>query len=97
VAVEWLLHFLEYIVDSLSHTVSRATVLTGVKKESQEVFTPDYGDPGWFQGSDMGHHEWVCHPPHPLTQDDFVNRADWMRAVKDRESPEKLPVPEWKR
>ncbi len=155
---------IEYIVDSLSHAVSQGPMLAGVKKRFEKWFTPDYGDSGWFQGSDLGHqgyseylvywdqdedttgvdhfytetikaniknkfysallgpyqplfltgpkfgpnyHEWllrlknafdphwVCHPPVPLAQDAFVNRADWMKPVKDWESPEQLPVPKW--
>jgi glycolate oxidase len=39
---------------------------------------------------------WVCHPPVPLAHDEFVNRAPWMKKMKDWESPKKLPMPEWK-
>jgi glycolate oxidase len=29
----------------------------------------------------------VCHPPVPLAHDEFVERAEWMRPLKDWESP----------
>ena len=31
---------------------------------------------------------WVCHPPVPLAHDVFVDRAEWMKPIKDWESPE---------
>jgi glycolate oxidase len=34
--------------------------------------------------------KWVCHPPVPLGHDEFVEKAEWMRPMKDWESP-KLP------
>jgi len=30
----------------------------------------------------------VCHPPVPLAHDEFVERAEWMKPMKDWESPE---------
>jgi hypothetical protein len=30
----------------------------------------------------------ICHPPVPLAHDEFVERAEWMRPMKDWESPE---------
>ena len=39
---------------------------------------------------------WVCHPPVPLAHDEFVDRAKWMKPLKDWKSPKKLPMPEWK-
>jgi|PlaIllAssembly_1097288.scaffolds.fasta_scaffold23760_2 hypothetical protein len=38
---------------------------------------------------------WVCHPPVPLAHDEFVERAPWMKEIKDWESPKKLPMPKW--
>ncbi len=40
---------------------------------------------------------WVCHPPLPLAHDQFVEKAPWMKEIKDWESPPRLPLPdEWK-
>jgi glycolate oxidase len=33
----------------------------------------------------------LCHPPVPLAHDQFVERAEWMRPMKDWESPEIKP------
>jgi hypothetical protein len=38
---------------------------------------------------------WVCHPPVPLAQDVFVERAEWMKSIKDWAIPKKLPMPKW--
>lgn len=35
--------------------------------------------------------DYICHPPVPLAHDQFVERAEWMRPVKDWESPEIRP------
>ncbi len=32
--------------------------------------------------------KWVCHPPVPLAHDEFVERAPWMRRLKDWKNPE---------
>ncbi len=37
--------------------------------------------------------KFVCHPPVPLAHDEFVERAEWMRPMKDWESPEIKPRP----
>jgi len=37
--------------------------------------------------------QWICHPPVPLAHDEFVERAEWMKPIKDWETPEKFPVP----
>ncbi|RJX25374.1 MAG: hypothetical protein C4554_07440 [Dethiobacter sp.] len=39
--------------------------------------------------------KWVSHPPVPLAHDDFVDRAPWMKPIKDWESPKELPMPKW--
>jgi len=39
--------------------------------------------------------QWVCHPPVPLATDEFVERAPWMQAIKDWETPKKWPNPKW--
>jgi glycolate oxidase len=31
--------------------------------------------------------DWLCHPPVPLAHDEFVERAEWMKKMKDWESP----------
>jgi hypothetical protein len=33
---------------------------------------------------------WVSHPPVPLAHDRFVEKAEWMKPLKDWESP---PIP----
>lgn len=33
----------------------------------------------------------ICHPPVPLAHDEFVEKAEWMRPMKDWESPEIKP------
>ncbi len=38
---------------------------------------------------------WVCHPPVPLAHDEFVDRAPWMKKMKDWKSPKELPMPKW--
>ena len=35
--------------------------------------------------------KFVCHPPVPLAHDEFVERAEWMRPMKDWESPKIKP------
>jgi hypothetical protein len=35
----------------------------------------------------------ICHPPVPLAHDQFVERAEWMKPMKDWESPEITPKP----
>ncbi len=35
----------------------------------------------------------ICHPPVPLAHDEFVERAEWMRPMKDWEGPEIKPKP----
>ncbi len=35
--------------------------------------------------------DYVCHPPAPLAHDQFVEQAEWMRPIKDWESPEINP------
>ena len=35
----------------------------------------------------------ICHPPLPLACDEFVERAEWMRPLKDWESPKIIPKP----
>jgi glycolate oxidase len=37
--------------------------------------------------------KFVCHPPVPLAHDEFVERAEWMKPMKDWESPEIKPSP----
>ena len=37
--------------------------------------------------------KFICHPPVPLAHDEFVERAEWMRPMKDWESPEIKPYP----
>jgi FAD/FMN-containing dehydrogenase len=37
--------------------------------------------------------QFVCHPPVPLAYDEFVERAEWMKPLKDWESPEITPKP----
>jgi hypothetical protein len=32
--------------------------------------------------------QFVCHPPVPLAHDEFVERAEWMKSLKDWEGPE---------
>jgi hypothetical protein len=39
---------------------------------------------------------WVCHPPVPLAHDELVERAEWLKPMKDWETPAKLPMPDWK-
>jgi len=34
--------------------------------------------------------EWLCHPPVPLAHDVFVERAKWMKPIKDWEAPKKV-------
>jgi hypothetical protein len=36
---------------------------------------------------------WVSHPPVPLAHDEFVERAPWVKKMKDWESPAELPIP----
>jgi hypothetical protein len=36
---------------------------------------------------------WVCHPPVPLAHDVFVEQSDWMKPMKDWESPKITPKP----
>lgn len=31
--------------------------------------------------------QWICHPPVPLGHDEFMERAEWMKPIKDWESP----------
>jgi len=38
---------------------------------------------------------WVCHPPVPLAHDVFVERAEWMKSIKDWTIPKKFPMPKW--
>ncbi len=38
---------------------------------------------------------WVCHPPVPLAHDEFVERAPWMKSMKDWETPKEFPMPKW--
>ncbi len=33
---------------------------------------------------------WLCHPPVPLAHDAFVERAEWMKPIKDWESPKNV-------
>jgi hypothetical protein len=33
----------------------------------------------------------MCHPPTPLAHDVFVERAKWMKPLKDWEVPKDLP------
>jgi hypothetical protein len=35
--------------------------------------------------------KWMSHPPVPLAHDVFVERASWMKKIKDWESPDNLP------
>jgi hypothetical protein len=35
--------------------------------------------------------QWVCHPPVPLAHDVFMERAKWMKPLKDWEVPKDLP------
>ena len=37
--------------------------------------------------------KFICHPPVPLAHDEFVERAEWMKPMKDWESPEIKPRP----
>jgi hypothetical protein len=37
--------------------------------------------------------KFICHPPVPLAHDQFVERAEWMKPMKDWESPEITPKP----
>jgi glycolate oxidase len=37
---------------------------------------------------------WVCHPPVPFAHDEFVEKAPWMKPMKDWETPKK---PEYKK
>ncbi len=39
--------------------------------------------------------DYVCHPPVPLAHDQFVDRAEWLRSMKDWEAPEINPG-DWK-
>jgi len=34
--------------------------------------------------------QFLCHPPVPLAHDEFVEKAEWMRPMKDWESPKNL-------
>jgi hypothetical protein len=34
---------------------------------------------------------WVSHPPVPLAHDAFVDKAEWMKPLKDWKSPKKIP------
>ena len=40
---------------------------------------------------------WVCHPPVPLAHDKFVEKAEWMKPVKDWEGPKVSEVMPWPR
>jgi len=37
--------------------------------------------------------QFICHPPVPLNYDQFVERAEWMKPLKDWEGPEITPRP----
>jgi len=37
--------------------------------------------------------KWVCHPPVPLAHDEFVDKAPWMRKMKDWETPKDMRKP----
>ena len=41
--------------------------------------------------------QWICHPPVPLAHDEFVERAEWMKPLKDWEGPDVITQMKQKR
>jgi hypothetical protein len=37
--------------------------------------------------------EYICHPPVPLSHDEFVEQAEWMRPMKDWKTPKDMKNP----
>jgi len=152
----------DYVIETIEHSVAQGENYAELKKNFTPPLMPDYGDPGWFQGFELGHqgysefliywdpdkntdkvdqfyletskenirkrfytsllgphqplyltgpaygpnyHKWllaiksefdpnfISHPPSPLTSDEFVERAEFMRPLKDWEGPEIMPKP----